>query len=736
MHIYTISRDGENLQKITDRSDSVAWAPIDWTPDGKSITYFSTDNAIRSIPADGGESRFITEVDSTNSQFELAWSPDGRELAYTDKGKIWIYNPASGTTEEVKTGIAEHATKLGWSPDGQKIAFTAYGGGDAELWMMEDFLPLEKLDQKKEARDLLIRKVLSDAPSEPLGTISPDGRYISFVDWGAGSNISIFDLETKDKQVLTSFNEPYEQGYYSSWSPDGKNIAYFWWDSIGYNLSIVDLKQSKSRDLLKSDKVDWIELGNWSWDGKYIVATLSLKGKPESQLVRISTVDGSVYILKAFDKSHLGGKPYFSPDSRYVAYDLPDDAASGNTDIYIYSIEDKRENALFKYPAMDYILGWTPDGRNILFATDRKGTVDIMMIGFKDGRSFDQPKLIKSNIGLIVPMGFTRNGVFYYGQWPYENNIYTAEIDLEKFKVLTEPSLAIRRFEGKNRAPSYSNDGKYLAYISDRGFYRKGNNGNVLCIQDLRTGEVSEIMPDPEMTKPIRSFLRWSPDNHSIAFACWGKENHSRIYIYDIQAKKFKPVGTGSGDLSPDFNCIYPLWSKDGKSLYYLQYNNNSKSSSFIALNIATGKESELYKYSSDDYYDRCFTLSLSPDGQWLSAINVSGNKFVRLISTIDGKTRDLYSCKTIGPTEYDQIWTTDGKYIIITYPKYLDSGGHEWNLMRLPFEGGENLSIRTNMLGIFNPTIHPDGRTLSFESTGYSKPENSIWAMENFVPK
>jgi len=148
MHIFTITKEGDNLRQITTEADSVAWAPVDWAPDGNSIAFFSNDNSIRFIPVEGGKSRLITEVDSVNSQFELAWSPDGKELAYTDQGKIWIYT--NGKSKEVKTGVTGHATKLGWSPDGKKIAFTAYAGGDNELWLMENFLPLEKLAQKNE----------------------------------------------------------------------------------------------------------------------------------------------------------------------------------------------------------------------------------------------------------------------------------------------------------------------------------------------------------------------------------------------------------------------------------------------------------------------------------------------------------------------------------------------------------------------------------------------------------
>ncbi len=84
--------------------------------------------------------------------------------------------------------------------------------------------------EKKENEDLLVRKVLADTNIEPLGAPSPDGRFLSFVDWYSGSNLSILDLETKKRRSITDFNKPGEQAYYSSWSPDGKKIAYFWWN--------------------------------------------------------------------------------------------------------------------------------------------------------------------------------------------------------------------------------------------------------------------------------------------------------------------------------------------------------------------------------------------------------------------------------------------------------------------------------------------------------------------------
>ena len=88
-----------------------------------------------------------------------------------------------------------------------------------------------------------------------------------------------------------------------------------------------------------------------------------------------------------------------------------------------------------------------------------------------------QPELVKSNIGPIVPLGFTQDGSFYYGQWPPAENIYTTEIDVESGSILTPPTIIIKRFEGKNSTPDYSSDGRsgnfILTYLQIRDRQQK-----------------------------------------------------------------------------------------------------------------------------------------------------------------------------------------------------------------------------------------------------------------------
>jgi Tol biopolymer transport system component len=144
MNICLVSAEGGEVRQITSESDKVFWSCIDWSPDGKSIAYFSEDKTIKAIPVEGGKPRVIVHVDKLSNHAELAWSPDGKKLAYTCQGKIWVVAPDGGEPVEVKTGMSPEASKIGWSPDGMKIAFAQWTGGDHELWLMEDFLPLVK----------------------------------------------------------------------------------------------------------------------------------------------------------------------------------------------------------------------------------------------------------------------------------------------------------------------------------------------------------------------------------------------------------------------------------------------------------------------------------------------------------------------------------------------------------------------------------------------------------------
>lgn len=148
-HIFVTSSEGGAARQITSEFNKVGLGSIDWSPDGKTIAYFSRDNTINLVPAEGGEHKVLLDLGSVTHDWysDLAWSPDGKELAYTSADRLMVVSLKNGQTREVQTGVLDKGVAdfyIDWSPDGNKLAFSATHGGDEELWLMEDFLHLVK----------------------------------------------------------------------------------------------------------------------------------------------------------------------------------------------------------------------------------------------------------------------------------------------------------------------------------------------------------------------------------------------------------------------------------------------------------------------------------------------------------------------------------------------------------------------------------------------------------------
>ena len=106
-----------------------------WSPDGKSIAYFSDrddeyDLYIR--PQAGGVARKVALGQNDAYYYDLAWSPDNRKLVFSDqKGNLWMVNLAARKPAPVRIAVSGFNNGFGntgfsasWSPDSHWIAFT------------------------------------------------------------------------------------------------------------------------------------------------------------------------------------------------------------------------------------------------------------------------------------------------------------------------------------------------------------------------------------------------------------------------------------------------------------------------------------------------------------------------------------------------------------------------------------------------------------------------------------
>ena len=591
----------------------------------------------------------------------------------------------------------------------------------------------------KPGRNITLRQVWSGPGVDTYGAPSPDGRYLSYVDWETSdlnhNDLAIYEIATGKKRRLTNNASWYESGEYqfalsSIWSPDGKQIAYQWWSNL-IELCVIGIDGSKPRILYSSEEKEWARPYDWTPDGGQILACFTVKdGK--NKIVLVSAADGSVRVLKTLDKYYGLRKSSwytpknmsFSPDGRYIVYDFPQKEDSH--DISLMSTDGSREIPLVEHPASDYVLGWAPDGKNIIFASDRTGTLDAWVIQVADGKPQGTPKLVKPDIG--PPMGFTRDGSFYYVSGGHGghgiHDVYIAKLDPETGKILVPPHETINRFVESNSSPDYSPDGKYLAYISIRPPLKMRNTywpiGNVLCIRSAETGEEREFKPEIDSF----GFPRWSPDSRSIMVVNWEHDNkHVGHYRIDAQTGEVKLV------VMSKVNTVHNHeWCADGKSVFLVRSNRDKGFCQIVVRDIESGAETELYRGGRRD----AFTISRSPDGKWLAFLDKAKKRTLRVIPATGGEPREIHIFDQEDDRYIAHIWTADGKYILM--PKFRPpKADGKWDLWRIPVEDGEPQNFGFEMASIWQLSAHPDGRHIAFCTTT-SRP-TEIWVMENFLP-
>jgi nitrous oxidase accessory protein NosD len=284
-----------------------------------------------------------------------------------------------------------------------------------------------------------------------MSAVSSDGRYFSYVDLETGGLV-LYEIAARMTSRLThhGLREAWDEFVESpAFSHDGRQIAYGRKNRKGkHELRIVGVEGAGPRILFSDKGVKSIRPAGWSADSEQILVCLT-RSDLTTQMVFVSASDGSVQPIKDMgyqwpDYLRL------SPDGRFLAYSLLQEEASPERDIFLYSLEENKVIPLVVQPGDDLFLGWVPDARNILYATTRAGIMEAWSLSIEEGKPQQSPRLIKSDIGQMDPVGFTENGTFYYqvktgrsaasNSGPSLTELWTIENFLpEARKILTVP---------------------------------------------------------------------------------------------------------------------------------------------------------------------------------------------------------------------------------------------------------------------------------------------------------
>lgn len=401
-----------------------------------------------------------------------------------------------------------------------------------------------------------------------FGQVSPDGRFISYVDWIDTGNVMFHDVASNtDRRITqkTTWKESGAQGGYSSISRDGKQVAYAWetwgaYDDKGTNhrgLYIAPLQEAghlHARQLFEAkDDVSFLDPYDWSPDGRWIALAIEKRKEGVVQIALASTADGSVRVLKTVNWRGPG-RMFFSPDGRYITYDLSASETTDESHVFVMAVDGSRETTAVAHQSKNWPVGWPADGSRLLFASDRTGSVGLWSVPIADGRPHGAAELVKADIGSVYPLGLTTSGAMYVLKTVGDRDVHTAPIDVNTGKLLAPAAGLAQGFVESATVPDWSPDGKYLAYAAC--------DGHCIVIRSTDTGQARRLRSMWYARLP-----RWSPDGRSLIVV--GRDMKGRNGIFQVDAQTGQPTPIVLGVNS----SASPQWSVDGKRIYYVSRN-------------------------------------------------------------------------------------------------------------------------------------------------------------------
>ncbi len=580
---------------------------------------------------------------------------------------------------------------------------------------------------ESDRKDFRMSKVL-----DGWGKVSPDGRFIALTNNKTG-NISIYEISTGKKREINlggntkSANPQFVA--FVAWSPDGKTLVYSWHENMKHDLRVVDLAGGDPSVLYQSDDIDYIVPVDWSPDGTSILIAGSGKatsGGPAIFSIKEQTLE-LIEIGNGDQDWKIEDSVGFSPNGKYILFTIIAHSESRQKDIFLYSLSEKQVTPLIESPSDDKALGWTVDGKYLLYTSDRTGTADLWMSEVVAGKAVGNPILIKKNIGSIEPVSISKDGALFYLLRTGFVDVKITEVDIEKGESLSDSFSVSEWYLGANTWPKWSPDGKQLLYVSERRKGSKGAGSKVLCIYTLDTKEVKELNP---ALKYMRLGI-WAPDGKSLLVV--GGDNDDVHGLHKVDA------ATGHTSLVFEYNdntgIHSPVYTQDGKKIYFRSFKWNhlySERNYKIRSYELDTKKDEILFTTKPETAAYLYDLALSPDESQISFFTQSIKPICTILYIMPSQGGEPKEILRYVPPEaiVQQNWTPDGQNLILAIGNW-NTGAVK--LYKVSIESGQTEYLGVEADFLHNFSLHPDGKYLAFAS---GKAMWEIWVMENFIPQ
>jgi TolB protein len=330
-------------------------------------------------PVDGGTE--VLRVGGAGDQSSPRWTPDGRYLAYVSQHKagspLFIVPADGGTPKELfETNIPTlefGGVPMGdrpWSGDGRTLLIS--------MPTKSQQLAVHRVDRTTgNAEPITFPPPGSD---DLYATYSFDGNRIAFrrtLD-GKGA-IMLMPAAGGEPEVLLRDEFSYED---LAWRPENRRIVLE--SSRGTavrNLFEIDIVTREVRQLTAGTRST--NMVSVSRDDRILFSTF----EHDQFLFRVDVETGERRQLT----SHVGENRFarVSPDGRTIAYAS---GRTGNSEIWLYHLDGRAETRLTDDEGEDVKPEWAPDGRRLVFLSNRDEGGHRLYVTNADGGT--EPRLL------------------------------------------------------------------------------------------------------------------------------------------------------------------------------------------------------------------------------------------------------------------------------------------------------------------------------------------------------
>lgn len=520
-------------------------------------------------------------------------SPDGWQIAFTYKGDIYTVDTGGGKARQI-TSSRGYDTHPVWSPDGKSIAFasdregsmdvfivgrdggvprrlTSHSGNEVPVAFRDNDHVLFGAAVMPDAGDMTFpsaqfpqvyevsteggRPVMfSSVPMEDI-SISPDGRSFLYHDrkgyedaWRKHHTSSItrdiwlctaaVGRERRFRKITTFDGEDRTP----VWAQDGKSFYYLSERDGSFNIYRSDI-EGRNITRLTSHTGHPVRFLSAAKDGTLCYGfngeIYTLKEGEPAKKVAVSIVADTYdrHLVKQL-KSSGATEISVSPEGKEIAFVM-------RGDVYVTSVEYKTTKQITDTPEQERDIDFSPDGRSIVYASERDGLWQIYQTSLVDkddklftyANDFKEERLVNSSYTSFQP------------QYSPDGKEVAFLQNRTELRVLNLKTKEVRTVMDGKFEYSYSDGDQWFEWSPDSRWLLSGyighggwNNKDVALVNASGNGEIHNLTQSGYTDGDAKWVLGgkamiWKSDRAGYrSHGSWGSEDDVYIMFFDLEA--------------------------------------------------------------------------------------------------------------------------------------------------------------------------------------------------------